>query len=280
MYGLINQPAVFMTEDDLKSRSDELLYGWAVKATGKKEDFWYVTSHYGYKGYVPKAAVTPVSLEEIKAREVKLIRRPVIDVLAEPKVLADILLTVYKGSLLNVTDELVDGYYKVKLLDGRSGWVSKTALAKRLDEDDFLWSADPEYFLLQAKPDEESFRKQVTETAKEYLGCQYRWAGKSPLGIDCSGLVFMSYMLNGVLLWRDAEIKEGWPVHEIEFEDLRPGDLIYFSGHIAMYLDHGKYINSTGYKEHFGVAISSLRKEDPDYRADLFQMIEKCGSLF
>lgn len=49
MYGLINQPAVFMTEDDLKSRSDELLYGWAVKATGKKEDFWYVTSHYGYK---------------------------------------------------------------------------------------------------------------------------------------------------------------------------------------------------------------------------------------
>ncbi|MCD5517936.1 C40 family peptidase [Lactobacillus delbrueckii subsp. sunkii] len=280
MYGLINQPAVFMTEDDLKSRSDELLYGWAVKATGKKEDFWYVTSHYGYKGYVPKAAVTPVSLEEIKAREVKLIRRPVIDVLAEPKVSADILLTVYKGSLLNVTDELADGYYKVKLLDGRSGWVSKTALAKRLDEDDFLWSADPEYFLLQAKPDEESFRKQVTETAKEYLGCQYRWAGKSPLGIDCSGLVFMSYMLNGVLLWRDAEIKEAWPVHEIEFEDLRPGDLIYFPGHIAMYLGHGKYINSTGYKEHFGVAISSLRKEDPDYRADLFQMIEKCGSLF
>lgn len=280
MYGLINQPAVFMTEDDLKSRSDELLYGWAVEATGKKEDFWYVTSHYGYKGYVPKAAVTPVSLEEIKAREVKLIRRPVIDVLAEPKVSADILLTVYKGSLLNVTDELADGYYKVKLLDGRSGWVSKTALAKRLDEDDVLWSADPEYFLLQAKPDEESFRKQVTETAKEYLGCQYRWAGKSPLGIDCSGLVFMSYMLNGVLLWRDAEIKEAWPVHEIEFEDLRPGDLIYFPGHIAMYLGHGKYINSTGYKEHFGVDISSLRKEDPDYRADLFQMIEKCGSLF
>ena len=89
MYGLINQPAVFMTEDDLKSRSDELLYGWAVKATGEKEDFWYVTSHYGYKGYVPKAAVTPVSLEEIKAREVKLIRRPVIDVLAEPKVSAE-----------------------------------------------------------------------------------------------------------------------------------------------------------------------------------------------
>ena len=115
MYGLINQPAVFMTEDDLKSRSDELLYGWAVKATGKKEDFWYVTSHYGYKGYVPKVAVTPVSLEEIKAREVKLIRRLVIDVLAEPKVSADILLTVYKGSLLNVTDELVDGYYKVTI---------------------------------------------------------------------------------------------------------------------------------------------------------------------
>ncbi|WP_289708931.1 hypothetical protein [Lactobacillus delbrueckii] len=39
MYGLINQPAVFMTEDDLKSRSDELLYGWAVKQPGKRKTF-------------------------------------------------------------------------------------------------------------------------------------------------------------------------------------------------------------------------------------------------
>ena len=129
---------------------------------------------------MPKAAVTPVSLGEIKAREVKLIRRSVIDVLAEPKVSADILLTVYKGSLLNVTDELVDGYYKVKLLDGRSGWVSKTALAKRLDEDDFVVSRS-EYFCSKP-PDEESFRKQVTETAKEYWAASTGGRARAPWG--------------------------------------------------------------------------------------------------
>ena len=68
---------------------------------------------------------------------------------------------------------------------------------------------------------------------KKYLGTEYRWGGKSGRGIDCSGLVSSAYMQCGVLIYRDARIVEGWPMHQIPFADKKRGDALYFPGHIA-----------------------------------------------
>ncbi|MFR6589933.1 MAG: C40 family peptidase [Gallintestinimicrobium sp.] len=57
---------------------------------------------------------------------------------------------------------------------------------------------------------EEAFRESIMQTAYSCLGTQYRWGGKTACGIDCSGLAFMSYFRNGILIWRDAAIKEGY----------------------------------------------------------------------
>lgn len=74
------------------------------------------------------------------------------------------------------------------------------------------------------------FGAAVTATARSYLGVHYRWGGKTPMGIDCSGLTSMSYLLSGVVIYRDAEIREGFPVHPIPRSSMRPGDLLYFPG--------------------------------------------------
>ncbi|MFQ9395879.1 MAG: NlpC/P60 family protein [Lachnospiraceae bacterium] len=52
----------------------------------------------------------------------------------------------------------------------------------------------------------------MVASAREFLGTQYRWGSKSSQGIDCSGLAFVSYLDNGLLIYRDASIEAGYPV--------------------------------------------------------------------
>jgi cell wall-associated NlpC family hydrolase len=112
------------------------------------------------------------------------------------------------------------------------------------------------------------------------MGTQYRWGGKSTLGIDCSGLCQMAYMLNGIIIYRDAKIMEGFPIHEIPFEEVKPCDLLFFPGHVAMYMGNGKYVHSTGKNGSDGVVINSFNPKDSDFREDLYQSLKAVGSIF
>lgn len=289
-YGIVNRPEVFLYEDDLRSRGDELLYGWAVEIRGEREEFYDVETHYGYTGWLPKAAVLPVSLTDLQAREkrrrTKVVIRRFMDVLDEPRVQGKILCTLGRGCMIEVTGEAADGYVSVKTLDGQTGFLSETALIDRADTDAYFWADDREHFFLhqldQAKTQdaEELLRARAVSMAKLYDGGQYRWAGKSAHGTDCSGLTFMSWFLTGILIYRDASIENRWPVREITLDQILPGDLIYFPGHIGMYIGNDHFIHSTGYSRDFGVAVNSLNPKDDDYRDDLAHAILHVGSLF
>lgn len=111
-----------------------------------------------------------------------------------------------------------------------------------------------------------ALRKQICEDALSYLGTPYRWGGRTPSGIDCSGLCFTVYAINGLPLWRDAFADTRF-VHETEKSRLLPGDLIYFKGHMALYIGDGEYIHasaSTGY-----VTVNSLNPDSVLWRSDL-----------
>ena len=62
-----------------------------------------------------------------------------------------------------------------------------------------------------------------------FEGTSYEWGGVTPWGCDCSGLVHSSFHLHGVHVPRDAwqQATTGEPVDAIE--DVRPGDLLFFS---------------------------------------------------
>lgn len=64
-------------------------------------------------------------------------------------------------------------------------------------------------------------------TSQKYLNAPYQWGGKSPFGIDCSGLTQMVFKINGHKLQRDTsqQAKQGKPV---EYKDAQPGDLVFF----------------------------------------------------
>ncbi len=61
-----------------------------------------------------------------------------------------------------------------------------------------------------------------------FLGAPYLWGGRTPVGVDCSGLTQMIFILMGIYLPRDAseQAEEG---DVVELLDLcEPGDLVFF----------------------------------------------------
>jgi len=263
--------------------SDEGLYGMGLRITGAEErGFYPVRTFYGYSGFIRKEEMKLVSLNELKSWEesgLMVTDGIYVDILSLPKVQGVRLLSLFRGSLIKVLilDSETEGWAKVELLDGRVGYMRNQFLRKKEFSQSGLWTGElPQKEIV----DEASFRKSVVETAKQYLGTQYRWGGRSTAGIDCSGLTSESYLLNGILAYRDARIEPGFPVHEIPKDEMLPGDLMYFPGHIAMYMGNGAYIHSTGKIGSGGVVINSLNPQAEDYRADLAESWYASGSIF
>ena len=266
-----------------------------------------VVTFYGYHGYAFASELYFCGEKELQgylSAELVLAGRAT-DVLTLPKVQGVRLAELERGAVLrrlpDPEAEAHTGWAKVGLVDGRSGYVRDVALepvrfsmtaiftqeaGRTFDE--ALAKAEgckPEELVPRAIDrwfggSEEAFRNALAEQAKKYLGTEYRWGGKSGRGIDCSGLVSSAYMQCGVLIYRDAKLVEGWPMHKIPLEQAKRGDALYFPGHIALYLGEGRYIHSTGAARSGGVVINSLDPADPLYREDLVKSLYAVGSLF
>ena len=266
-----------------------------------------VDTFYGYHGYAFASELYFCGEKELQgylSAELVLAGRAT-DVLTLPKVQGVRLAELERGAVLrrlpDPEAEAHTGWAKVGLVDGRSGYVRDVALepvrfsmtaiftqeaGRTFDE--ALAKAEgckPEELVPRAIDrwfggSEEAFRNALAEQAKKYLGTEYRWGGKSGRGIDCSGLVSSAYMQCGVLIYRDAKLVEGWPMHKIPLEQAKRGDALYFPGHIALYLGEGRYIHSTGAARSGGVVLNSLDPADPLYREDLVKSLYAVGSLF
>lgn len=270
---------------------DELLYGMLVAVSGGADHegngrFVPVRTCYGYQGFMKLEDLFVITEEEARVWEesdLMVVNGFCVDIMSMPKVQGVCLISLCRGALVLV-DEVqseTDGWAKVRLFDGRSGYMQNQYLWQKQFSQAGVWEGGISQNLPpQNHRSERCFRQSVADTAYTYLGIQYRWGGKSTAGIDCSGLTSMSYLLNGVLIYRDAEIQAGYPVYEIPMERMKKGDLLYFPGHIAMYLGGGRYIHATGKAGSSGVVVNSLRPGDWDYREDLARGLYTVGSIF
>ncbi|MCM1308799.1 MAG: C40 family peptidase [Butyrivibrio sp.] len=283
--------------------ADELLSGWLVRIAepekGQRVERLRVTTHYGYEGYINASCVRRFSASEgsgaiLREGSIRRINKDFADILGAPDVRAPIAATLCRNSFVELPRQSdggqsraeqnngeQNGWSRVRCADGREGYIRSVHLSPRSDDDEFflrgnlLWQRG-----LKRITDRDKFRRRLAECAKSYMGAQYRWGGKSPEGVDCSGFVFLCYMENGVLIYRDAKLKQGYPMREIPRSRLKTGDLIYWEGHVAMYLGGGRYIHATGSSARACVTVNSLDPEDGDYRADLADSIAAFGSVF
>lgn len=99
---------------------------------------------------------------------------------------------------------------------------------------------------------DETARKAVA-FAREMVGKPYLYAGDTPAGFDCSGLVRFSYGRAGISMPRATQAQRN-ATTRISVRSLRPGDLLFFdqegkkSSHVGIYLGDGRFVHapSTG----------------------------------
>jgi gamma-D-glutamyl-L-lysine dipeptidyl-peptidase len=162
---------------------------------------------------------------------------------AEPDDAAEQVTQVLRGEPLEV-DEHRGEWARVRTAYDYPGWVRDTAL----------------------EPGEGSLVADAAGTpvdvARSYLGAPYLWGGMTAAGIDCSGLVHMSFRRLGKLVPRDADQQEDAGA---EAPEPAVGDVVTYgdetADHIAFWVGAGRILHSTGRDGGIGV----VEEEEPAY---------------
>ena len=176
----------------------------------------------------------------------------------------------------------------VMLPSGRTGWVHKNQL-KRLGERIDIKQGDKAKGLVSVQKMED-----IIASAMQLLGSPYLWGGMSAKGVDCSGMVRISSIMNDVLLPRNASqmincgtVVEMTPLSGLDkeqsqkaIENLQRGDLVFFGTlpaepgrkmrvtHVGIYLGDNHIIHSS----HM-VRINSLIPGDEDHYENAHKLI-------
>lgn len=114
-------------------------------------------------------------------------------------------------------------------------------------------------------------KQTLIDDAMLYLNAPYLWGGRTPFGIDCSGLTQMVYKLKKIKLLRDAvqQATHGEPLNFIT--ESEPGDLAFFDDeegnivHVGLMVDRSRVIHASGKVridiiDHEGIYNEDLKK--------------------
>ena len=98
----------------------------------------------------------------------------------------------------------------------------------------------------------------VVDYALQFVGNKYVWGGESLTnGVDCSGFVMKVYEKFGIDL-PHSSYKLRKVGTKVSASDLQPGDIICYSGHVAIYIGDGKIVHASNKKD--GIKITNNYK--------------------
>ena len=96
-----------------------------------------------------------------------------------------------------------------------------------------------------SKPSNASTGQKIANKGCEYIGNPYVYGGNSLTnGIDCSGFVNQIHAKFGISTPRNSEsLRYGGK--EVAISDMMPGDVVCYSGHVAIYIGNGQIVHAS-----------------------------------
>lgn len=144
------------------------------------------------------------------------------------------------------------GFFPKGTYDSLSGWINM--------ENPSVWNFE-----------------QAISDARKLIHIPYVWGGKTPIGLDCSGLIQHLFHLQGFSFPRDAwqQAVLGTPSSFIkEKPEFAPGTLLYFQRpgknihHVALSIGGSRFIHASEW-----VRVESLDPQLPDFAHDRWETL-------
>lgn len=228
--------------------ASQTLMGWPLRILDRRGGWLLVQTPDRYLSWIDASTVERVDAAQIARHRSarKVVFTDVYGVVrAEPNEASLPVSDLVAGGLLEETGLSGDSaFVRVALPDGRTGYVRATQ-AEPFD----AWTASRQVAPLR-----------LVAAAETLTGMPYLWGGTSTKGMDCSGFTRTVYLMNGMLLPRDAsqQVRAGTTVDSTgNWANLQPGDLLFFGRkaqdgqpervvHVGMWIGDGRYIHSSG----------------------------------
>ena len=258
------------------------LMGTVVEVVGEKSYWREIVSPQPYKAWCTEKGIVMMSeaeLEAYKAAPKCIFAELYGHVYEKPSLKSATVCDLVGGDVMRIAGQegndskkLKGKWTKVLLPSGKEGWVCTSQVKPH---EGFLSIAKGEG---NADSISDEQMEKIIATAFKLKGVPYFWGGMTPKGVDCSGLVRWSCLMNGILLPRNASQM----VHcgdEVSLDELQRGDLVFFGTpakdgkprrvtHVGIYIGDNHIIHSS----HL-VRVNSLDPSQPDYYENAHKLI-------
>jgi cell wall-associated NlpC family hydrolase len=225
-YGVCNLTVIPLRAEpsDKAEIKTQLLFGDAFKILERQEKWILIETLYeNYQGWMDPKQYAPIL--EVDARD-----------WLQQKAIVDLTLTASVQKPNGESIQLVPGSTLPFLNDKKL----------RLGETTYTFNG------AERLPHAEHFAEEVVAAANFFLNAPYLWGGRTPWGIDCSGLTQQVYKHFGIAILRDAS-KQATQGETVNFlAEAKPGDLVFFDNaegriiHVGILLSTEEIIHASG----------------------------------